>query len=325
LNEIDTMPDDLSQELDERGWLVRQVRHRLESLRRAGLVQIPAQVLRKPSAEDASRDGEPARVGSDAPEGKGESMADKPKKRHAAAVAPVDSPGASRPVASPRPRATAGSRELPSGSLFDESGFDTPVVPASERPTVLADAAAEVAICTRCPHLAAARTKTVFGTGSPTARLMFIGEAPGADEDRLGEPFVGRAGQLLTDMITKGMGLRREDVYIANVIKCRPPDNRPPTAEEAANCSSYLEHQIAVIRPEFLCLLGRTAAAALLEITPSTTMGQLRGKWRRYRGIPTLVTYHPSYLLRVPSAKKDAWEDLQILMKEMGLPVPRRK
>src|SRR5207253_9288858 len=142
-------------------------------------------------------------------------------------------------------------------------------IPAEERPAVRAAAAAEVARCTRCPHLAASRTQPVFGIGPPTARLMFIGEAPGADEDRLGQPFVGRAGQLLTDMITKGMGLTREDVYIANVLKCRPPDNRPPTPEEVANCSPYLERQIAIIRPEFLCLLGRTAASALLEITPT--------------------------------------------------------
>jgi DNA polymerase len=211
------------------------------------------------------------------------------------------------------------------GSLFAASGFDAPPVPAEERPAVLATAAAEVAVCTRCPHLASTRTQTVFGCGSPTARLMFIGEAPGADEDRLGQPFVGRAGQLLTDMITKGMGLRREEVYIANALKCRPPENRTPTPEEVAHCASYLEHQIAVIRPEFLCLLGRTAAGALLDITPATTMGQLRRRWHGYRGIQTLVTYHPSYLLRTPAAKKDAWEDLQMLMKAMGLQVPRRK
>ncbi len=211
------------------------------------------------------------------------------------------------------------------GSLFEESGFDTPPVPAEERPAVLAAAAAEVARCTRCPHLAATRTQTVFGCGTPTARLMFIGEAPGADEDRLGQPFVGRAGQLLTDMITKGMGLRREDVYIANILKCRPPDNRTPTPEEAANCSGYLEHQIAVIRPEFLCLLGKTAAMGVLRVDPSASMGRLRGRWHRHRGIRTLVTYHPSYLLRNPAAKKDAWEDLQLLMKEMGLQMPGRR
>jgi DNA polymerase len=206
--------------------------------------------------------------------------------------------------------------------LFGAPQFETPVVPPCDRQAILDPLAAAVSVCQKCPHLAATRTQTVFGVGSNVARLMFVGEAPGADEDRLGKPFVGRAGQLLTDMITKGMGLTRDQVYIANVLKCRPPDNRPPTLEEAANCRGYLEQQIAVVRPEFLCLLGRTAASTLLETTLS--MGMLRGKWHHYRGIPTLVTYHPSYLLRTPSAKKDAWEDLQILMKAMGLKLPSR-
>jgi DNA polymerase len=234
-------------------------------------------------------------------------------------------PVATNPPPAAPPRAPAASPPPMAASLFEESGFETPPVPAADRPAILAACAAEVAQCTRCPHLASTRTQTVFGTGTPTARLMFIGEAPGADEDRIGQPFVGRAGQLLTDMITKGMGLRREDVYIANVLKCRPPDNRTPTTEEAANCSSYLDQQIAVIRPEFLCLLGKTAAIALLDIPETTGMRQLRKRWHRVKGIQTLVTYHPSYLLRTESAKKDAWEDLQILMKEMGLPIPGKR
>ena len=123
-------------------------------------------------------------------------------------------------------------------------------------------------------------------------------------------------------MITKGMGLKREDVFIANIIKCRPPGNRDPEPEEVRNCIGYLERQIDVIRPEFLCLLGKPAAQALLNT--SMPMGRLRGKWHRYRGIPTLATWHPAYLLRNPSAKKDAWEDLQMLMKAMGLAVPKR-
>jgi uracil-DNA glycosylase len=183
--------------------------------------------------------------------------------------------------------------------------------------------AAQVAVCRKCPHLAETRTQTVFGTGSSAARLMFIGEAPGADEDRLGKPFVGRAGQLLTDMITKGMGLARDQVYIANILKCRPPENRTPTSEESDNCIGYLEEQIAIIRPEFLCLLGRVAFQGLLRT--SLAMGKARGKWYRYRGLPTMVTYHPAYLLRKPEFKRDAWEDLQMLMKEMGLPAPDRK
>ena len=196
------------------------------------------------------------------------------------------------------------------------------MVRPDDRLVVLKSMAAEVAACQKCPHLAATRNRTVFGNGSNVARLMFIGEAPGADEDRTGLPFVGRAGQLLTDMITKGMGLTRDQVYIANILKCRPPENRQPTQEESANCIGYLEQQIATIRPEFLCLLGLTAASRLLDT--SLSLGMLRGKWHRYHGILTLVTYHPSYLLRTQSAKKDAWADLQILMREMGLKIPSR-
>jgi uracil-DNA glycosylase len=303
------VPEDFEDEFDERQFLIRQVRQRLESLQRAGLREVPRPSFRgqrEPEAPSAAADPGPI-------------------------VAPpvVESPPLPAQVSAP-PR-SAPSRPVPAlsslaiGSLFEESGFEMPPVPAAERPSVLAAAADEVARCTRCPHLAATRTQTVFGCGAPTARLMFIGEAPGADEDRIGQPFVGRAGQLLTDMITKGMGLRREDVYIANILKCRPPDNRTPTTEEAANCSGYLEHQIAVIRPEFLCLLGKTAATGVLGVDPMTSMGRLRGRWHRHRGIRTLVTYHPSYLLRNPAAKKDAWEDLQLLMKEMGLLRPGRR
>jgi len=211
---------------------------------------------------------------------------------------------------------------MPPSSLFGEIGISKEVVPAAERPARLAALAAEVAQCQRCPHLAAERIQTVFGTGSPTARLMFIGEAPGADEDRAGEPFVGRAGQLLNDMITKGMGLQRSEVYIANILKSHPPLNRDPERDEIAHCLPYLEQQIAIVQPEFLCLLGRIAAQTLLETALS--MSRLRGKWHRCRGILTLVTYHPSYLLRTPAAKKDAWVDLQMLMKQMGLTPPNR-
>jgi DNA polymerase len=180
----------------------------------------------------------------------------------------------------------------------------------------------EVAVCRRCEHLACTRTQTVFGVGNPGARLCFMGEAPGADEDRQGEPFVGRAGQLLTDMIQKGMGLKRSDVYILNVLKCRPPENRTPTEEEALNCREYFERQLAVLQPEFICCLGATAVRALLQKTQP--LGRLRGQWFEYGNSRVIVTYHPSYLLRNPPAKKDTWEDLQILMIEMGLPVPAR-
>jgi DNA polymerase len=302
----------MNEELDERRFLAHQVRQRLEALQRAGVSAFP-----RPSFRDVSV----VQVESTRP-------APTATVEEAPTIEELPAPEVASP---PSPPKAAPARPAPvvvapvMGSLFDEPGFDTPAVASEERPTVLAAAAAEVARCTRCPHLAATRTQTVFGCGTPTARLMFIGEAPGADEDRLGQPFVGRAGQLLTDMITKGMGLRREDVYIANILKCRPPENRTPTPEEAANCSSYLEHQIAVIRPEFLCLLGKTAVVGILGVDPTTSMGRLRGRWHRHRGIKTLVTYHPSYLLRNPAAKKDAWDDLQLLMKEMGLERPGRK
>ena len=149
---------------------------------------------------------------------------------------------------------------------------------------------------------------------------MFVGEAPGETEDRTGRPFVGKAGQLLTDMITKGMGLAREDVYIANILKSRPPGNRDPLPDEVRNCLPFLERQIGIIRPEFLCILGKPAAHALLDT--SMPLGRLRGRWHRYRGIPAVVTWHPAYLLRTPSAKKETWEDLQMLMKAMGLKTP---
>jgi DNA polymerase len=237
-----------------------------------------------------------------------------PPPRPASPVATPDNPAQRKPLPGPA---------LPANLLFEEAGFETPAMPTEEQLAILKALAAEVSVCRKCPHLAETRTQTVFADGHPGARLMFIGEAPGADEDRIGLPFVGRAGQLLTDMITKGMGLRRQDVYIANILKCRPPENRDPTLEECANCLPYLERQIEILRPEFLCLLGRTAVSNLLGTTLS--MGRLRGKWYRYRGIPTLVTYHPSYLLRNPAAKKEVWEDLQMLMIAMGLPIPSRR
>jgi DNA polymerase len=224
-----------------------------------------------------------------------------------------------KPAAAPAPRDLLSTASRISGvpSLFGSAEFEGAPVPACDRPAMLGALAAEVAVCRKCPYLADTRTQTVFGVGPPDSRLMFVGEAPGADEDRLGEPFVGRAGQLLNDMITKGMGLSRDEVYIANILKCRPPENRTPTVEEASNCIGYLERQIAIIRPEFLCLLGRVALQELLNTTLS--MSKLRGKWHQYRGIPTIVTYHPAYLLRKPEFKREAWEDLQMLMKAMGL------
>ncbi len=175
--------------------------------------------------------------------------------------------------------------------------------------------------CTRCPLHAQGRKQIVFGTGNPYCELMFVGEAPGADEDQQGEPFVGRAGQLLNNMIA-AMGLRREEVYIANIIKCRPPGNRTPLPEECAVCSPFLWRQIDAIRPRVLVALGAVAAKTLLAVNES--MGALRGRWYQCRGIDLAVTYHPAYLLRNPPAKKDAWQDLQMVMKKMGLQPPKK-
>jgi len=176
----------------------------------------------------------------------------------------------------------------------------------------------EVSECTRCQELASTRTQTVFGVGDPQARLCFMGEAPGADEDRQGEPFVGRAGQLL-NKILEACQLRRDDVYILNVLKCRPPNNRNPTPEESQNCRGFLNRQLELISPEFICCLGAVAAQNLLGTTEA--IGRLRGKLHEYRGVKVVCTYHPAYLLRTPSAKKHTWDDMKFLMRLMGTPV----
>jgi DNA polymerase len=173
--------------------------------------------------------------------------------------------------------------------------------------------------CTRCPLHRQGRKQIVFGVGNPRAQLMFIGEAPGADEDAQGEPFVGRAGQLLNNMI-RAMGLRREDVYIANIIKCRPPGNRTPERDECETCSPFLLRQISVISPEVIVALGAVAAKTLLAI--NAPMADMRGHWYDFRGTRLAVTYHPAFLLRDPRQKKEAWKDLQMVMKGLGMAVP---
>jgi len=176
----------------------------------------------------------------------------------------------------------------------------------------------EVRGCTRCDALVKNRTQTVFGVGNVDAELCFVGEAPGADEDAQGEPFVGAAGQLLNKIIA-ACKLRREDVYICNVLKCRPPGNRTPLPDEVANCASFLERQLLTLRPKFICALGACASQSLLNTTAS--IGRLRGRLHDYKGVKVLCTYHPAYLLRNPAAKKDVWEDMKFLMRAMGRPV----
>ncbi len=175
--------------------------------------------------------------------------------------------------------------------------------------------AEEVRACTKC-DLCHSRTQTVFADGNPSADLVFVGEAPGYNEDQQGIPFVGRAGGLLTDIIVKGMHTRREDVYICNVIKCRPPENRDPTLEEKRQCEQYLVRQLELVRPKVICALGGHAAKTLLQTDEST--GRLRGKWHSYHGIPLRVTYHPAYLLRSPGEKRKTWDDIQEVMKVLS-------
>jgi uracil-DNA glycosylase len=185
-----------------------------------------------------------------------------------------------------------------------------PVAPpasATRENAELAALAAAAAACTRC-RLAEGRTKVVFGSGNPTAELMFVGEGPGADEDRQGLPFVGAAGELLTRII-QAIEMTREEIYIANVVKCRPPGNRDPQPDEVAACRGYLDKQIALVRPRILVALGRVAAQTLLG--NDAPIGRLRGQWFKVQGIPTMVTYHPAALLRNPALKRPTWEDMQ--------------
>lgn len=195
-------------------------------------------------------------------------------------------------------------------------------IPAAERAAALQAVRSEIGDCTRCPLAYAGRQKIVFGDGSPTARLMFVGEGPGADEDAQGLPFVGKAGQLLNNMIG-AMGLTREEVYIANVVKCRPPNNRVPEPVEANTCSQFLLRQIDIVQPQVIVALGSTAATYLLGVKQS--LSGLRGRWHSCRGAKLAVTYHPAFLLRDPRQKAEAWKDLQMVMAEMGLKPPVRK
>ncbi len=175
--------------------------------------------------------------------------------------------------------------------------------------------------CTRC-KLAPGRTNLVFGVGNPNADLMFVGEAPGADEDARGEPFVGRAGQLLTDIIERGMGLKRSDVYICNVIKCRPPDNRNPEPDEVAACEPFLMRQIDLVKPRAIIGLGTFAVHALLKV--KTPISRMRGIWHEVHGVRLMPTFHPAYLLRNGGDKRLVWADIQEVMKFLGIPIPRR-
>ncbi len=217
------------------------------------------------------------------------------------------------PPACPEPEPAVTGRSQATGVTRD-----TAVLAATgDVPAALETLRASVAACTRCA-LHASRTQTVFGVGDPHARLLVVGEAPGADEDAQGEPFVGRAGRLLNAMLA-GIGLAREQVYICNILKCRPPRNRDPAVEEVASCAGYLQRQIELVAPELILALGRVAAQNLLDV--STPIGKLRGREHAHPGTatPVLVTYHPAYLLRSPLEKRRAWEDLKRVAAMLGL------
>jgi DNA polymerase len=206
---------------------------------------------------------------------------------------------------------------------FDQlAPLPTSTIPNEDKAAALAAIRADLmhpAECTRCALAFAGRNKIVFADGDPNAELMFIGEGPGADEDAQGLPFVGRAGQLLNNMIT-AMGLSRSQVYIANIVKCRPPSNRVPEFSEVMTCSPFLLRQIDVVRPKVIVALGATAATYLLG--RKAALGILRGKWHECRGAKLAVTYHPAFLLRDPRQKKETWKDLQMVMAELGLKPP---
>jgi uracil-DNA glycosylase len=244
------------------------------------------------------------------------------------AMAPTRStaPKAAVPAASVPARDGVSSRDAAAGAASPPRPASAPIemlsrYPGLEKTATLEELRAFIGDCQRC-KLAPLRTHLVFGVGNPEADLMFVGEAPGADEDARGEPFVGRAGQLLTDIIERGMGLRRADVYICNVIKCRPPDNRNPEADEVAACEPFLMRQIDLVQPRAIVALGTFAVQALLKV--KTPISRLRGNWHEVRGVKLMPTFHPAYLLRSPGEKRWVWQDIQEVMKLLGIETPAR-
>ncbi len=222
-------------------------------------------------------------------------------------------------VTEPAPRLPSSSSFQPKPTLASRGPVgqagDLFLSPKVQTVQTLEELRAEIGDCRRC-KLCHGRTQIVFGVGDPHAELVFVGEGPGRDEDLRGEPFVGRAGQLLTEIITKGMKMRREDVYICNVVKCRPPDNRNPEPDEIAACEPFLIKQLELIKPRLIVALGTFAAQTLLKT--KTPISRLRGNWHSYQGIKLMPTLHPAYLLRNPADKKLVWQDIQAVLREMG-------
>jgi uracil-DNA glycosylase len=224
---------------------------------------------------------------------------------------------ASTPVPAITSNATAPPQRSPSASPLSDL-----VEPALRAAGSLAALREVLGECQRC-KLCKGRSNIVFGVGNPNARLMFVGEGPGEDEDRVGEPFVGRAGELLTSIITKGMGLARSDVYIANVVKCRPPNNRDPEPDEIVACEPFLKRQVDLVGPDVIVSLGKFATQVLLG--DRTPISRRRGQWHEYQGRPLMPTFHPAYLLRNPYDKKLVWADIKLVMERLGMPVPAPK
>ncbi|MFK7818248.1 MAG: uracil-DNA glycosylase family protein [Planctomycetaceae bacterium] len=276
----------------------RVTRQYLESLKRAGVTHLPT--VTAPPAQPVQAAAESAAT-------------------QTAPAPPV------HPKPSPAPKPVAPAVETVPAALASSMVPPEPVaVPelpanasAADKQAALNIVAQNVAACVRCQELANTRKQTVFGVGNPDARILFIGEAPGADEDRIGEPFVGRAGKLLDDIIT-ACKLQREDVYICNILRCRPPGNRNPSSVEAGNCREYLDAQIAIVKPEYIVCWGSVAAHNLMG-DDSVNIGRMRGKFFTYGDAKVLCTYHPSYLLRNPPVKKKVWDDMKFLFADMGV------
>lgn len=279
---------------------MRALRQQLESLSRAGLTHLPRSAARDvPSQSVAAGLNAPA-IPVRAPRADGDEKSSR--------IAPA---------AESSPKALV--QDLKEKTLpISDPGANAPRAPGSpaQRQQALDVLKDQVKECTRCTELARTRTQTVFGVGNPAARIVFIGEAPGADEDEQGEPFVGKAGKLLNQIITASR-LTRPEIYICNVLKCRPPGNRTPAEDECANCREFLLGQLSTIDPEYIVCWGAVAAQNLL--TTKLSIGKLRGQFTQFGRAKVLCTYHPSYLLRNPAAKKDVWQDMQFLMADMGV------
>jgi DNA polymerase len=242
---------------------------------------------------------------------------------------------APQPAPAPAPKAEEKPPQKPAVAPISipasAQNFFKPAAAGAGKAERLAALSGPVLACMKCPHLVSSRTQVVFGVGNPDAEIMFVGEAPGADEDMVGEPFVGKAGQLLTKIIDT-MGLRRSDVFIANVLKCRPnmppgeSGNRKPTPDEMATCKPYLIQQIEIVQPRVIVALGGTAVEGLLDIEKAG-ITRLRGNWREFQGIPVMPTYHPSYLLRnqALSEKRNIWEDMLAVLERLGKPITEKQ